>query len=330
MDNVDRIDVNRCNDEAIETLDRCGTCGSSKLASIDPENRLCRCEQCGYVFDNPRPTLQAIIRFYSQPNKYDAWIEEEQARNLHYKRRLEILKRYRSSGSLLDVGTGTGQFLSIARESFAVSGTEVSESAVRIARDKYGLDVKQGQVEDIRFDVRFDVITLFHVLEHVPYPVSTLRRCRELLNPDGILVVAVPNDLLGSKAMLKRLLALAGIGGFKGRKYGLGRIRLDGSLTEVHLLDFRPRRGYFLANSPTTEIHLSHFTPTSLRRLVERSGLTTVSEGLDPYTHAEGIRQAANDAHFAISSFILRFSGLNLYDTILVVAKAKTAEAVPT
>jgi hypothetical protein len=82
-----------------------------------------------------------------------------------------------------------------------------------------------------------------------------------------------------------------------------------------------------LANSPTTEIHLSHFTPTVLRRLVERSGLTTASEGLDPYTHAEGIRQAANDVHFAIGTLILRVFGLNLYDTILVVAEA--AEPAP-
>jgi len=322
------MDARPDNDEELETLSRCGLCGGSMITSIDPANRICRCEQCGYVFDNPRPTLRAIVAFYSQLGKYDSWLKEEECRSLHYRRRLKILKQHRSSGLLLDVGTGTGQFLSIARESFTVLGTEVSESAVRIAKNKYGLDVKQGQVEDIHFDTRFDVITLFHVLEHVPNPVSTLRRCRELLNSDGILVAAVPNDLVGSKAIVKRLLALAGIGGFKGRRYGLGGIRLDGSLTEVHLLNFTPRRGFFLPNSPTTEIHLSHFTPTVLRRLVERSGLTAICGGLDPYTHATGIRKTADDVHFAICSFILRFSGLNLYDTILVVAKA--AEPEPT
>jgi len=316
------MDVRPGKDEELETLSRCGVCDGSTITSIDPANRICRCEQCGYVFDNPRPTLRAIVAFYSQLGKYDSWLKEEEDRSLHYRRRLEILKRHRSSGSLLDVGTGTGQFLSIARESFTVLGTEVSESAVRIARNKYGLDVKQGQVEDIQFDTQFDVITLFHVLEHVPNPLPTLQRCRELLNPDGILVVAVPNDLLGSKAILKRLLALAGIGGFKGRRYGLGGIRLDGTPTEVHLLNFKPRRGFFLPNSPTTEIHLSHFTPTVLRRLVERSGLTAAREDLDPYTHTSGIRKTADDIHFAICSFILRLSGLNLYDTILIVAKA--------
>ena len=315
------MDASPDNDEELETLSRCGICGGSMITAIDPANRLCRCEQCGYVFDNPRPTLHAIVAFYSQHGKYDSWLTEEKDRSLIYRRRLEILKRHRRSGSLLDVGTGTGQFLSVARESFTVMGTEVSESAVRIAKNKYGIDVKQGQVEDIHFDTRFDIITLFHVLEHVPDPLSTLRRCRELLNPDGILVVAVPNDLLGSKAILKRLLALAGIGGFKGRKYGVGGIRLDGSLTEVHLVNFKPRLGFFLPNSSTTEIHLSHFTPTVLRRVIERSGLTAACDGLDPNTHATGIRKTADDVHFAICSFILRLSGLNLYDTILVVAK---------
>jgi SAM-dependent methyltransferase len=313
--------------EELETLSQCSICGGRELAYIDKPNCICRCEHCGYVFDNPRPTLRAIVAFYSQMGKYDSWLAEEGNRDQLWKRRLKILKRHRISGSLLDVGTGTGQFLSIARESFTVLGTEVSESAVRIAKNKYGLDVKQGQVEDIHFDTRFDVITLFHVLEHVPNPLSTLRRCRELLNSDGILVVAVPNDLVGSKAIVKRLLALAGIGGFKGRRYGLGGIRLDGSPTEVHLLNFKPSRGFFLPNSPTTEIHLSHFTPTVLRRLVERSGLTAACEGLDPYTHATGIRKTADDVHFAICSFLLRFSGLNLYDTILVVAKAAESES---
>jgi SAM-dependent methyltransferase len=172
---TDRMDARPDKDEELETLSRCGICGGSMLTSIDPANRICRCEQCGYVFDSPRPTLRAIVAFYSQFGKYDSWLKEEEPRSLHYRRRLKILRRHRSSGSLLDVGTGTGQFLSFARESFTVIGTEVSESAVRIAKNKYGLDVKQGQVEDIHFDTRFDVITLFHVLEHVPNPLSTLR-----------------------------------------------------------------------------------------------------------------------------------------------------------
>jgi SAM-dependent methyltransferase len=287
--------------EELETLDRCGICGSDTLVQIDSANRICRCQHCGYVFDNPRPTLRAIIAFYSQMGKYDSWLREEENRDQLWKRRLKILKRHRNSGTLLDVGTGTGQFLTIARECFAVKGTEVSESAVRIATERYGLDVVHGQIEEVQFSSSFDVVTLFHVLEHVPNPLATLRTCRELLNPGGILVVAVPNDLIGTKSMVRRLLALVGIGRFRGRRCGLARIRLDGSLTEIHL---------------------SHFTPAVLRRLVERSGLTVIHEGLDPYYVASGISKIAYDVHFVVCSFIKIVTGLNVFDAILVVAKA--------
>jgi SAM-dependent methyltransferase len=286
------------------TLSQCCVCGSRTLIRIDQANRICRCGHCGYVFDNPRPTLRAIVAFYSQPGKYDSWLDEEGNRSLLWKRRLKILKRYRSSGSLLDVGTGTGQFLAIARECFAVKGTEVSEAAVRIARTRYGLDVVQGQIEEVQLGDGFDVITLYHVLEHVPDPLATVRKCRQLLNPGGLLVIAVPNDLVGPRSMAKRMLALAGVGRFKGRRYGLGRIRLDES---------------------QGEIHLSHFTPPVLRLLVRRSGLNVVNEGLDPYFVAKGIKKIAHEALFTLCSFIRKTTGLNVYDAMLFVARAEGA-----
>ena len=300
MAEANPIDVRPDDGVEIETLSQCSICGSSAIIPIDPANRICRCGHCGYVFDNPRPTLQAIVAFYSQMGKYDSWLEEEEDRGHLWKRRLNTLKRHRSSGSLLDVGTGTGQFLSIARECFVVKGTEVSESAVRIATERYGLDVLRGQIEDVQFSSGFDVVTLFHVLEHVPDPLATLRRCRELLNPGGILVAAVPNDIMGTKSIVRRALALAGVGRFRGRRCGLARIRLDGSLAEIHL---------------------SHFTPAVLRQLVERSGLRVVSEGLDPYRAAAGINRTADDLHRATCSLVFNAFGVNLYDAMMVVAE---------
>jgi len=180
----------------------------------------------------------------------------------------------------------------------------VSESAVRIARERYGLVVEQGRIEEVRFDAGFDVVTLFHVLEHVRDPLATVRKCRQLLNPGGLLVIAVPNDLVGPRSVAKRMLALAGIGRFKDRRYGLGRIRLDES---------------------QGEIHLSHFTPPVLRLLVRRSGLNMVHEGLDPYFVANGIKRIAHEALFTLCSLIRKTTGLNVYDAMLLVAKAEGA-----
>jgi len=288
----------------LETLSQCSICGGNAIATMDPANRICRCEECGYVFDNPRPTQREIVAFYSQRGKYDSWLEEEQSRNLLWRRRLKILKRFRGSGSLLDVGTGTGQFLALAKNCFTVKGTEVSESAVRIASERYGLDVTQGPIEELQFESRFDVVTLFHVLEHVPDPLATVRRCRQLLNPGGLLVIAVPNDLVGPRSVAKRLLALARVGRFKGRRYGLGRIRL---------------------NESQDEVHLSHFTPPVLRILIRRSGLNTIHEGLDPYFVAKGIRRIAHEAIFTLYSLIRKTTALNIYDAMLFVAKADGA-----
>src|SRR5258708_3173571 len=182
----------------METLSHCLLCDSSRIQAADAEYNLCRCEACSYVFDNPRPTIAAIVNFYSTPKKYDNWLVAEDSREELWKRRLRKLLMHAERGSLLDVGTGTGQFLNLARPHFnRVSGTEVSLTALKIAKEKYGLDLSQGQIEDVNLpENSFDTITLFHVLEHVPEPSKTVARCKELLKVGGVLLVCVPNDVL--------------------------------------------------------------------------------------------------------------------------------------
>jgi transcription elongation factor Elf1 len=71
-----------------ETLSRCLLCDSAQVQAVDAEYNLCRCEACGYTFDNPRPTLAAIVNFYSTPKKYDTWLVAEYSREELWKRRL--------------------------------------------------------------------------------------------------------------------------------------------------------------------------------------------------------------------------------------------------
>jgi hypothetical protein len=114
-----------------ELLQHCKLCDSDSLGPLDPDCNIAQCRTCGYVFDNPRPTLQELISFYSRPGKYDSWLEEIGPRNRLWKRRLKKLQSTKKPGSLLDVGTGIGQFLSVARTSYhGVYGTEVSATAV--------------------------------------------------------------------------------------------------------------------------------------------------------------------------------------------------------
>jgi 2-polyprenyl-3-methyl-5-hydroxy-6-metoxy-1,4-benzoquinol methylase len=285
-----------------ELLHQCNLCDSDQLDVLDAECNVAQCRRCGYVFDNPRPSLEELIRFYSQPGKYDSWLEESGARDGLWRRRLKVLRRTRKPGTLLDVGTGIGQFLWLARDSYSeVHGTEVSTTAIAIAKQKYGLDLFQGTIEDFAGQGRvFDNITLFHVLEHVPDPRAVIRACHSLLSPGGVVVIAVPNELNSLRARARRLLVRLRIKDPKGRgRLGLARIRLDGSIDEIHL---------------------SHFTPAVLQGFLKATGFTVVSSTLDPYQVRRGIHSLVSDIYYYICLGIQRLTRANLYDAILVIA----------
>lgn len=292
-----------------ELLHQCNLCNSGILDVLDRECNIAQCLSCGYVFDNPRPSLEELITFYSQPGKYDSWLDEADARNRLWKRRLKALRPTRKPGTLLDVGTGIGQFLWLARDSYsAVEGTEVSTTAIAIAKQKYGLDLFQGTIENFAGEGRFfDNITLFHVLEHVPDPRAVMRICHSLLSPGGIVVVAVPNDLNSLRAQTRRLLVRLRLKDSKGRgSVGLARIRLDGSIDEIHL---------------------SHFTPGVLQELLRATGFTVVSSTLDPYQVRSGIHRLVSDTYYYICLGIQRLTRANLFDATLVIAQKTRAGA---
>ena len=98
-------------------------------------------------------------------------------------------------GHLLDVGCGSGAFLQTMRElGWHVHGVEPDAAAARVAREHYGLDISCGTLEEAALAAeQFDAITMRHVIEHLPDPVTTLRECRRLLKPSGRLIVTTPN-----------------------------------------------------------------------------------------------------------------------------------------
>jgi SAM-dependent methyltransferase len=289
----------------MEYVKRCGVCSSERIRSVDARICLCACADCGFVFRSPRPDAAEIAAFYSCEGRYGLWLGEERARDLLWRRRLALVGKYAGKGALLDVGAGTGQFLRLASGRFDVFGTEVSASAVRIARERYGIELVRGGLEDLDFGSRrFDVITAFHVLEHVGSPARLLERCRRLLAKDGVMVIAVPNELNSFAALakmpVKRFLSALGL--LRGRygAYGLRGLDLGKSLDEIHL---------------------SFFTAASLRRLLAACGFAVIDEAPDPYFASTGLRRLADRLSYAISLGIRRIFGVNLYGAILVAAK---------
>jgi len=291
----------------LEYLTMCSLCESEDIAPVDSDLNIFKCNHCGYIFDNPRPTFDEIKSFYSNEGKYGAlirkmWLKEEKARDILWQRRLVKLKKLKENGALLDIGAGIGQFLQLAKNDFEVLGTEISKIAIAIAKAKYDLNLIEGRIEDIDFGHRrFDVITLFHVLEHVPDPSSLLKRCYDLLSKDGVLIIATPNEIDSFRRTIIRLLSVLPVSRFrKYGKFGLPKLELGKSLNEIHL---------------------SHFTLSTLRWLIKKSNFIVVEDTLDPYYVATGIKKIVDDLLYLIFLVIKKISKVNLYDTIWIVAK---------
>lgn len=94
-------------------------------------------------------------------------------------------------GRLLDIGAGTGDFLMQAKEKgWEIFGIEPNQKAIALAQKK-GIELKE-KLEDFAHQ-KMDVITLWHVLEHLPNLEQDILKIESLLKPNGILIVAVPN-----------------------------------------------------------------------------------------------------------------------------------------
>ena len=216
----------------------------------------------------------------------------------------------RKTGTLLDVGTGIGQFLHHAKLHYTqVSGTEISQRAITIAKAKYDLDLMKGELIDLEFDntATFDNITLFHVLEHVHNPKDVVAKCRTLLSKGGVLVVAVPNEILSlnvrARTRIKRLLRNLRITRFSDVGHlGLPKITLNESLSEIHL---------------------SHFTAEVLKRFLENSGFEVVENSLDPYYVAKGFGLMVQQCYYFVGLSVMWAFKVNIYDTIWMVGKKR-------
>ncbi len=147
----------------------------------------------------PQPSAENLGRYY-QSEDYISHTDGN--RNLFEKtyqlikrfalqRKISLINSYSPGRNLLDIGCGTGDFLAAARRSgWKASGTEPGEFARALALGK-DLDVRTDS--NVFPPASFDVITLWHVLEHVPDPDRQIREILRLLKPDGIAVIAVPN-----------------------------------------------------------------------------------------------------------------------------------------
>jgi SAM-dependent methyltransferase len=157
-----------------------------------------QCQHCGLCFTNPRPSRDTIGQFYPpvyRPHRTRAprsrrWFGQRRAGQ----KERQILA-WRGPGRLLDFGCGGGSFLAqMHRLDWHVTGLDISAAAIQRIRTELGLRALIGTLPhpELR-PASFDLITMWHSLEHVHWPRDILLEAHRLLVPGGRLVVAVPN-----------------------------------------------------------------------------------------------------------------------------------------
>ncbi len=192
-----------------------------------------KCQDCDLCFTNPRPSARAIAAFY--PADYRPH-RKPGSRAVALGRRRAAVKgvAWHGQGRLLDFGCGAGSFLARMHQAgWRVTGVDCSATAVEQVRSALGVPALVGSLPHPELQDRsYDVVTMWHALEHVHEPLEVLRAAYRLLVPGGKLVVEVPN-----------------IDSLPFRWFGPNWFGLD-----------LPR-------------HLTHFSPWTLRRMLERAGL---------------------------------------------------------
>jgi 2-polyprenyl-3-methyl-5-hydroxy-6-metoxy-1,4-benzoquinol methylase len=152
-----------------------------------------RCRDCTFVFNEPARGLVNHLDEYAGVEDPE-FLEQRDARRVTYARELDRIEPLCAGRDLLDVGCYAGFFLDDARRrGWNVAGVEPCEWAAQHARDQLHLDVSTVPIEECDPTRRFDVVTMWDVLEHLADPVRAIRKIHRLLRPNGLLVFATHN-----------------------------------------------------------------------------------------------------------------------------------------
>lgn len=194
----------------LETLESCPSCGHQSFQqyincedfTVSHESfQIVKCDSCTLLFTNPRPTSEHLSKYYeseeyiSHTNTATNLIGRvyKSVRSIALKSKVKLINSLTSKGQLLDYGCGTGHFLIAAKtDGWKVVGIEPSSQAQENAPANIQQDILNN-LESIPENKTFNIISLWHVLEHIADLKSTLQNLIEKIDQSGKLIIAVPN-----------------------------------------------------------------------------------------------------------------------------------------
>ncbi len=163
-----------------------------------------KCDDCSLLFTIPCPKPDELNRYYESPDYLSHNTKSQNLKTILYGaiRKINISQKYtrisnlKKPGNILDYGCGTADFLAHCKiHNWNITGIEPNENARKVASEKNGiLPLPELEIKNLKPN-SFDLITLWHVLEHVPNLNERIEDFKTLLKDDGVLLIAVPNAM---------------------------------------------------------------------------------------------------------------------------------------
>jgi SAM-dependent methyltransferase len=205
---------------------RCNLCGSKEYVILFPSTlshkealnsdhfrqsdpntmtgQIVRCCDCGLIYNNPQEKEEVLEYIYSEVVD-DDYLNERPWKRASFIENIKILEQFKNSGSILDVGCGHGFFLEQLNHSRWESyGIDLGVSAIKVAK-KTDSEIYNTSIYKAPFEnEKFDVITGFHILEHLPNPRKFFEKCYGLLKKGGLIYLEIPDIGSAPARMFKR------------------------------------------------------------------------------------------------------------------------------
>ncbi len=187
--------------------DACPICNTHQMSALikdvketDKNYNVYFCKMCKVGITIPIPSPSELSSLYSSGTYRSASGKRfvglvETGVYLARQQRRKRIEKYKRNGRILDIGCGRGLFLNVMKKNgWKVAGTEYDQNTAESIGKSLDINIKTGNPKEWGFPSEsFDVVTMNHVLEHMPAPEIAIEECSRLLDKGGLLVVAVPN-----------------------------------------------------------------------------------------------------------------------------------------